>query len=182
APTRMVRDIAAVDGTPIKSTGFPSMFRADERSWRANPNRKPVLVLPGLEAVTLAPMASWVTLSSFSPAQRVITPLTPRAAHLRVLHYVLDRLAVGAGSASAAAGLGDLARRWASALPETRVFGNLDPGALQGTVREVLNEVAEAEMRHRDEAARRVAHAPAEMALFGFRGLTPAGGRAEQVP
>jgi hypothetical protein len=181
-PARMIRDIAGVEGTPIKATGFPSMFRADEGSWKKNPRRKPVLLLPGLEAVTLTPMTSWVSLSSFPPAQRVITPLTPRAAHLRVLRYVLDRLAAGAGPASVESGLEGLARRWASPLPETRVFGDLDPTALQATVLGVLGEVAEAETRQRDEAARLVEQSPVETALFGFRGLERIEGRVEDVP
>ena len=178
----MIRDIAGVEGTPVKSTGFPSMLRADERSWKKNPRRKPVLLLPGIEAVTLAPMTSWVTLSTFPHAHRVITPLTPRAAHLRVLHYVLDRLISGAGPASVEAGLQGLARRWASALPETRVFGDLDPSALQATVRQVVGQLAEAESRQRDEAARLVEKAPAEMALFGFRRLKQLDGEVEDVP
>jgi len=182
APARMIRDIAAVDGTPIKATGFPSMFRADERSWRKNPRRKPVLLLPGLEAVTLAPMTSWVTLSSFPASRRVITPLTPRAAHLRILRYVLDRLAAGAGPTSVESGLEALARRWASPLPETRVFGDLDPRALQATVQDVLDKVVEPETRQRDEAARLVEKSPLETALFGFRRLEEVGGREEGVP
>jgi hypothetical protein len=182
APARMIRDIAAVDGTPIKSTGFPSMFRADERSWKTNPRRKPLLLLPGLEVVTLAPMTSWVTLSSFPPPRRVITPLTPRAAHLRVLVHVLDRLAAGAGPASVESGLESLARRWASPLPETRVFGEFDPRALRATVRDVLDEAAKAETRQRDAAAQLMNRATAETALFGFRRLTQVDGRAEGVP
>jgi hypothetical protein len=181
APARMIRDLAAVDGTPIKSTGFPSMFRADERSWRKNSRRKPVLLLPGLEAVTLAPMTGWVTLSSFPVAQRVITPLTARAAHLRVLGHVLGRLAGGAGPASVEAGLEALARRWASALPETRVFGAFDPGKLQATVSAVLSDIAEAETLQRAIAAQRVAQATTEIALFGFRELAEVGQREENA-
>jgi hypothetical protein len=180
-PTRVIRDIAAVDGTPIKSTGFPSIFRSDERSWRANPTRKPVLVLPGLESTTLAPMSSWVTLSSFEHSRRVITPLTPRAAHLRSLLYVTDRLAAAPPNGPITDAWSGLARRWASALPETRMFRSVDVEALRSGATDALAAIADAEKHDRELAAERAATASPDVALFGFRNLTVVDGGEEKA-
>lgn len=181
-PARVVRDIAALDGTPIKNTGFPSILRSDQRSWHTNPQRKPLLVLPGLEAATLAPMSSWATLSSFAPAQRVIAPLTPRAAHLRSLLYIVDRLTTTPASTSIADALVALARRWASALPETRVFGAVDPTELRGRITDTLHAIAAGEASQRQEAAERIAASPPDVALFGFRNLTVVETKQADVP
>lgn len=180
-PTRMVRDIAHVDGTPIKSTSFPSILRSDYRSWKTNPARKPVLVLPGLESATLLPMSSWVTLSTFDLPHRVITPLTARAAHLRSLLYVVDRLAAAPADTSVAEALSGLARRWASALPETRVFGSPDVEQLRSAVAGALASIAGAEQQERETAAARAAAASPEVTLFGFRSLTVVDDRREEA-
>jgi hypothetical protein len=180
-PTRVIRDIAAVDGTPIKSTGFPSILRSDERSWKTNPSRKPVLVVPGLESTTLSPMSSWVTLSSFDLQRRIITPLTPRAAHLRSLLYVADRLAAAPANGPMTDALAGLAKRWASALPETRMFRAVDVDALRSGATEALAEITDTERREREAAAARAATAALEISLFGFRNLTIIAGGEEQV-
>jgi hypothetical protein len=177
-PTRLIRDLAEVDGTPIKSTGFPSIFRADQRSWRSNPGKKPVLVLPALEASTAAPMQSWVTLSTFDLGHRIVTPLTPRAAHLRSLIYVLDRLeqTPDAGTSDQ---FSNLVRRLASALPETRIFDTSDLDALRTRCEEALAAVETAETSQRAESVARLKDATTEMTLFGFRNLEVHTGGAE---
>jgi hypothetical protein len=180
-PARLVRDIAMVDGTPIKSTGFPAMLRSDERSWRSRRGRKPILLLPGIEATTMAPMSSWIALSSFPTQQRIVTPLTPRAAHLRAILHVADRLAATPTGTAVADGLASLARRWSVALPELRSFGTPDPDALREQVREILGGIDTAEEAQRTEAAGRVEAAPADVALFGFRDLTVIQGGGEEV-
>jgi len=171
-PTRAVRDLAGADGTSIAPTSFPGLMRGDENSWRKNPTRKPVLLLPGLESTTLSPMKSWVTLSTFEPQRRVVTPLTPRAAHLRTLVHAVERLDSATDGTPLKDHLAGLVRRWSAAMPETRSFTALDTGRIRAAVEDALAEIAEQEQAVRAEAAQRLAAAEADVALFGWRGLT----------
>jgi len=170
APTRVVRDIAGADGTPISATGFPAILRSDERSWRRNPRRKPVLLLPGLESATLAPLSSWVAISTFDIEKRIVTPLTPRAAHLRSLRHVLNRLDETPETSPAYEPLLLVARRLSVALPELRSSILPRPAVLKPDVEEMIAGIAQTETTMRREAAERLSVFPQEASLFGFRG------------
>jgi hypothetical protein len=169
---RAVRDLAAVDGTSIAPTGFPGLMRGDENSWRKNPTRKPVLLLPGLESTTLSPMKSWVTLSTFEPERRVVTPLTPRASHLRTLAHAVERLDCASDGTPIKDRLAGLVRRWSAAMPETRSFSAVHADRIRLAVEEALGEISEQEQAVRAEAAQRLVAAPPDVAFFGWRGLS----------
>lgn len=163
ATPKMLSDWASVRyGFSLPTTNFGGLRRDERRRYERGPGTSAFFVLPAIHADELTPVPAWVTLSTFPLCSRLLTSLTPRAAHLRFCSMALAVAEPEERGARAAA----LARRLASVVPELRE--PLRAGEdLRPLVAERLATLTATETELREEAAARLADEPPWVVAFG---------------
>jgi hypothetical protein len=141
-----------------------SLRRDEERSFRLAPHARPYYLCAALTADRLAPARGLLALSTWSMAERIVGPLSPRVHYLtaaiRVAEY-LDRQAEPRPEASR------LLWRFAANIPGADATH--ERSAVVAAARDELIIHEEADLEHRRSAARRANRMSTVDQLFGVR-------------
>lgn len=168
APVRFVSDLSiALDGVGIPLTNFGAIRKSEQVQYRRNSTAKLAWLLPGVWADVFTPAGRWLTLSTWSLADRVITQYTSRAAALRALIHVADHLERTDADTPTADRLQALALRTAIGLPTLQATARTDVPTLAERARSELADIGPAEDAERQAAVAVLADWPESVQHWG---------------
>ncbi len=173
APRLIVAVHEAFFSGEMMSARLTSLRRDEERSFRSAPYARPYYLCPALTADMLAPTRGLLTVSTWSVADRIVGPLSPRVHFLTAAIRVADAVARLDSPGLAAT---RLLRRFAVNIPGAS-DGADTPMSVAKAARAELAIHEETDRYAREEAARRAARLTDVQRLFGAR-LRLVGGEA----
>lgn len=142
-----------------------SSLRHDERaSYRRTPGGRPWYIVPALAFETLAPVRGLLAVSDWPAPDRILGPLTHRAAHLRITIAVSD--AAIAHAADVPVALDRLLWRFATTVAGVR-RADFDAARIRDAAVAELAQIDDVDRAEREEAASRLARLTDEQSLFG---------------
>jgi hypothetical protein len=175
-PRLVAAVVEARTGEAFDSRRLASQRRDERLAWERDQARGVTVprVAPALHHERAEPVRALLTLSTWEPRRRVVTPLSPRADRATlILRLAAEaaRLADAAGADTAARRLATLAARYALALPGGDAVGYDDPLGRLATVTDVaqleLDRVGPDADAERNTAAGRLAALPVDTQVWG---------------
>lgn len=165
APRLITAVHAAMFGGEIPSSRLTSLRRDEERSFHSAPYSRPYYLCPALTFDRLAPARALLSISTWSMAQRIVGPLSPRVHFLTAAVHVADAIRrVKEPRAEAMR----LLWRFAANVPGGTDGGN-DPSTVARAARAELVIHEEDDRLTREQAARRAESLTDAQRLFGVR-------------
>jgi hypothetical protein len=165
APRLIVAVHEAFFSGDMVSARLTSLRRDEERSFRSAPYARPYYLCPALTADLLAPARGLLTVSTWSTADRIVGPLSPRVHYLTAAIQVADAIARLDEPRPHA---DRLLWRFAANIPGASDGAHTSASVAKAARAElVIHE--EADQYARDEAAKRAARLTEVQRLFGAR-------------
>ncbi len=165
APRLIVAVHEAFFSGEMVSARLTSLRRDEERSYRSAPNARPYYLCPALTADLLAPARGLLAVSTWTMADRIVGPLSPRVHYLTSAIQVADYVSRLEEPRPAAA---RLLWRFAANIPGA-ADGEVSPDAVARAARAELVIHAETDLHDREASAERAVRLSAVEQLFGSR-------------
>lgn len=155
-------------GEAVEPRQLASLRRSELASWRSAPDRRPSYVVPALHVRRFEPLRGTLASSAWEPWRRVVSPLSPRADHLRATIRVAEHVMwAREQSEDLAVRFERLLWRLARSVPGVLEAPEFEVGGALDAARAELAMVDEEDRGERDAAAARLAALSAEQQLFG---------------
>ncbi len=185
SPQVIISVAGAVYGEELPYKAVTSLRHDERRAFTKAPGTRSYYICPALQHDTFAPVRGLLTVSSWPLAERLIGPLTPRSAHLRLTIYLAEALQEWVGADAEASGgtvaVERLLWRYSATVPGLR-RGELNAGRIRQAATRELDQLAERDTADRAAAARRAVNLPEAQQLFGASlKAVPGGDIAEGV-
>ncbi len=165
APRLIVAVHEAFFSGEMVSARLTSLRRDEERSYRSAPNARPYYLCPALTADLLAPARGLLAVSTWTMANRIVGPLSPRVHYLTSAIQVADYVTRLDDPRPAAA---RLLWRFAANIPGA-ANGEVTPEAVAKAARAELVIHEETDESDRQASAERALRMSAVEQLFGSR-------------
>lgn len=171
ASLSLITDVARARwGEYLPPPRMASLRRDEARSYKAAPGQRPVYIVPALSSDRFAPTRGVLALSSWSLADRILAPASPRVDILVILKRLIDEVP-NARDAGAGDALVRVVWRLARTVPEA-VGENFDLNQIAGAARVELEILGPSDKAERGDAAERALRQLNEFdQLFGSPGL-----------
>lgn len=184
ASLTLITDVARARwGEYLPPARMASLRRDEARSYKSAPGQRPVYVAPALSSDRFAPARGVLALSSWSLAERILAPASPRVDLLVILIRLIDEMPA-AKDAGAGDALSRVIWRLARTVPDA-VGENFDLGQVAGAARTELEVLGPDDRAERDDAADRARQQLDELdQIFGspgLRGLDLSEARAQEA-
>ena len=164
APKLIVAVHEAFFSGEMVSARLTSLRRDEQRSYESAPNARPYYLCAALNHDRLAPARGLLAVSTWTMAERIVGPLSPR------VHYLKSAIQVAeyAGRLDDPGQAVRLLWRFSANIPGASE-GVLNPETVARAARNELVIHEEADQHDREESAKRAAKLPAVQQLFGSR-------------